>query len=80
MKFNKAKGNPQHRYSLGDKGIGSSPVEKDLGVLGNEKLNTGQPIVAGVPSKGAQPPREPLVGCFGGRCLYPQQEVKLDDL
>lgn len=34
-------------------------MEKDLGVLGNEKLNMGQPVVAWVPSKGTQPAREP---------------------
>ncbi|GAB0207142.1 mitochondrial enolase superfamily member 1 [Grus japonensis] len=47
MKFNKAKGkalhvgqrNPKHSYRLGEEWIVSSPEEKDLGVLIDEKLN-----------------------------------------
>ena len=37
------RGSPWYQHRLGDGGMGSSPAEKDLGVLGGEKLDTSRP-------------------------------------
>lgn len=35
-------GNPKHEYKLGDERTESSPVEKDLGIVMDKKMNISQ--------------------------------------
>ena len=50
MKFSKVErkvmhlgwGNPHYQYRLEDEGVESSPADKDLGILADEKLNMSQ--------------------------------------
>ncbi|GAB0192525.1 cAMP-dependent protein kinase inhibitor alpha [Grus japonensis] len=59
MKFNKAKckvlhvgrHNPEHNYRLSGEWIESSPEEKDLGLLGDKKLNATLSVCACSPRK-----------------------------
>jgi len=73
VKFNKAKCKVMHmgQYRLGDEGIESSPVKKDLGVLVDEKLDMTQQCAL------AAQKATHIVGCIKSSMASRSREVIL---